>query len=83
MCACVRARCLFDMCATCLLCVFAAYLLHAFRTKFLWFQLDVKGNPMSAGLHCRHGLVCVCVSARVCMCVCGHSGLATQLEQQH
>lgn len=41
-------------------CAPAAYLFHALLTKFLWSQLDVKGNPMSARLPLQ-AQNCVCV----------------------
>lgn len=60
-------------------CAPAAYLFHALLTKFLWSQLDVKGNPMSARLPLQaQNCVCVCVSVKPLPC---HSGLTTQFEQ--
>lgn len=49
----------------CNMCVCRTYLLRAFLTKFLWSQLDVKGNPMSAGSN-----LCLCVFVCACVCVC-------------
>lgn len=72
LCACwpLLCVCVCDVCTDVwvgVLCALAAYL-HTLLTQFLWSQLDVEGNPMSASLPLQ-AQTCVCAPF-VCACVC-------------